>query len=180
MPRKIVRSSTEVPGYNSLLVALVAELRANRESGQPIVLERRLEATGNIAIDVVWDEFYQLDDAQRYRLIMDAYGQVEGPEFCKQITLASGYTVPEAVDAGLLPYSVLPARRRDDELAEDAYLQAMRAEGASELDSPSRPQLRFPTEEDAAQAIQRLENRLPHSYWILARDVRPVEAWHYR
>lgn len=171
MPRKISNPSQRKPASMELVAALVGELREPREIGQPIILERHMELADAVQIYVVWDRFADVPDNQRAATILQAYEQVMGKEFRNRITLATGVTVPEAGDLELLPFEVIPALRNGNAGVVDKYHQVMLTEGASILRNPDRPELRFETLDDGTAAIERLENRLPNSRWIVVQAV---------
>src|SRR5262249_15651130 len=96
---------------------------------------------------------------------------VEGEPFRRQIALAIGVTVPEARDLGLLPYQIIPMRRETDGVSLEQYRGAMIQEGASVLENPDQPLLRFASLEEAAACKRRLEEKLPNSHWTIIHEV---------
>lgn len=171
MPRKISNPSVRKSASAELVAALVGELREPREIGQPIILERHMELADAVQVYVVWDRFLDVPDDQRAATILQAYEQVMGKEFRNRITLATGATVPEAGDLELLPFEVVPALRNGNAGILDNFHQVMVSEGASILRHPDRPELRFETLDDATAAIERLEDRLPNSRWVVVQAV---------
>jgi hypothetical protein len=107
----------------------------------------------------------------RSTIILDAYARALGDAYRKKIKLALGMTVPEAIEVGLLPFQIIPARRKDGEPSYEEYRSVMIDAGASLLFGEDRPQLRFATIEDAEAAIERLQEILPKSRWIIAHEV---------
>jgi hypothetical protein len=181
MPRKKHRYGLyEATGLRppGLMEELVAELRTDREFGQPQIDEQTFP-TGAISIRVIWDDWERVPQRLRTESILSAYQEVEGEEFRKRITLAIGLTVPEAHAAGLLPFRILAALRRDDPVSEDACRKAMIDLGASTLLDEQRPQLRFATLLQAEAAAKQLVQKLPgsESVWIVEQDMIAAEDW---
>ncbi len=166
------------PARIELVDRLVAELRKDRKSGQPVIDEREF-ASGKLLVNVIWDEWDHLPLEDRTSVILRAYELAEGREYRDRVALASGLTVPEAHAAGMLPFQILPALRRGDKVTAEQCRQAMIEEGASILLEADKPQLRFATEEDAEGARSRLVERLPESepVWLISREVGAVENW---
>ena len=172
MPR-IIRGTEEVLAIPSLVEALGDELRSSRETGQPIIDEQRFPDTNAIRSTVIWDEWARLTDEQRSSTILQAYEVVEGKPFRDRIALAVGLTFPEAYEAGLLPYCVVPLLRSGDTVTAEQCINAMRAEGASLLFDSGKPQLRFPSEQQANASKNRLTDALPGSgpVWAVVQEV---------
>lgn len=171
MPRKISAPTTSVADSDALIELLVRELKSAESYGQPIILERRFQIADAVHVYVVWDRFDGVSEDQRAEIILDAYERAEGTDFRNRITLATGLTVPEAADLGLLPYGVVSARRNDERVTLDEYREAMIQEGASTLASQKHPELRFETLDEAVAAMTRLEQRLPGSFWVVVQEV---------
>ncbi|HLN26879.1 MAG TPA: hypothetical protein VK395_03990 [Gemmataceae bacterium] len=157
---------------------LAEELRRSRESGQPVIDEQEFP-TGKIRVTVIWDEWDRLPLEDRTAVILRAYDLAEGHGLRDRIALASGLTVPEAYAAGMLPFQIIPALRRDDAVTPEQCRQAMIDEGASVLLAADKPQLRFATEDEAEAARKRLAQRLPNSdqVWVITQEVGKVEDW---
>jgi hypothetical protein len=128
---------------------------------------------------VIWDEFDQLSMEDRTAVILRAYRDALGQHERDRIALASGLTVPEAASAGMLPFQVIPALRKDDRVTAEECRKAMIDDGASVLLGEDRPMLRFQTVDDAEAAKQRLGERLPHSepVWVVTQEAGRVEQW---
>ena len=103
MPRHVRVTPPVVAEHDSLLADLVGELKSHNLIGQPIILEDRTPQTNSIRVYVIWEQWDIYPGESRSQLIMDAYGEAFGEETQRQITLALGVTVPEAVAIGLLP-----------------------------------------------------------------------------
>jgi len=166
------------PMSGDLAERLAEELRRSRESGQPVIDEQEFP-TGKIRVTVIWDEWDRLPLEDRTAVILRAYDLAEGHGLRDRIALASGLTVPEAYAAGMLPFQIIPALRRDDAVTPEQCRQAMIDEGASVLLAADKPQLRFATEDEAEAARKRLAQRLPNSdqVWVITQEVGKVEDW---
>jgi hypothetical protein len=179
MPRK--RRIFEEPPRRTvrdLVERLADELRADRQSGQPVIDEEEF-STKKIRVNVIWDEWDRVPLEDRTATILRAYEQAEGREYRDRIALASGLTMPEAQAAGMLPYRIIPAVRSGDPVTVDQCRKALIEEGASTLFEADDPQLRFFTREDAEAARKRLAQRLPNSepVWVITKEVGTVEDW---
>ena len=173
MPRKRIGPESPIgSAKKELAEELAAELKSNREFGQPLIYEQVFR-TGKTRVLVIWDAWHDVPLQERTATILRAYEIAEGPESRDRIALVSGLTVPEAHAAGMLPFQIIAAVRKSDPVSPDQIKQAMRDEGGSQLFHGNRPQLRFATEVEAEAARQRLINRFPgtEDVWIIDRDV---------
>lgn len=163
--------------FPELTAKLIAELRNGREFGQPVIEEQQLPRTDALRVTVIWDEWNDVPYEDRSVAILQAYEDAEGKAVRERIALATGFTVPEAYETGLLPFQVLALVRKDDPISAEQCRQAMIEEGASMLFSPDRPQLRFATQEEAEACVKRLVKRLPGSepIWTISQDVGQIE-----
>ena len=162
------------PTAGKLVDRLVDELKSDRTTGQPFIYEQEF-STGKIRALVVWDEWRDVPLEKRNATIMAAYARAESKDYCARITLASGLTVPEALAAGMLPYQIITALRKNDPVTLDQCRQAMLAEGATTLMGPLA--LRFPTCEAAEACVKRLVSRLPNSdeVWLITKEAASQE-----
>ena len=179
MPRN--RREFEAPprhAVGTLVERLADELKSNRQSGQPMIEEEEFESK-KLRVNVIWDEWDRVPLEDRTATILGAYEAAEGRALRDRIALVSGLTVPEAYAAGMLPYQVTAAVRKNDPVSIDQCREALIEEGASVLFGPDYPQLRFPTEEQAEAAQKRLSERLPNSeeVWLVTKEVGMVEDW---
>ena len=151
---------------------LADELKSDRTSGQPLIEEEEF-TTGRVRVTVLWDRWQDLSHEDRSTTILSAYRIAEGNEFADRIGLATGLTFPEAYASGMLPFQIIAALRKDDPVTVEQCRRAMIEEGASTLQGPDRPQLRFATEEEAEASLKRLSIRLPGSepVWQILREV---------
>jgi hypothetical protein len=173
MPRKRIGPEIRpVRARGGLAEKLAAELTSQHEFGQPLIYERVFR-TGKASVTVIWDEWVRIPLQERSATILRAYEMVEGPEARERVALANGLTVPEAHAAGMLPYQIIAALRKNDPVTREQVQQAFLEEGASRLLDPQAPQLRFATEEEAEACRQRLLRRFPGTddVWIIHREI---------
>jgi hypothetical protein len=165
-------------GRGRLVAELAEELKGGHGGGQPVILEETFHS-GKRRVVVIWDKWEAVPTEERISTIHQAYAQVESSNYCDSITLADGFTVPEAQSLGLLPFSIIPALRKGDPVTWPQCKTAMVAEGASTLLDQERPQLRFASREEAEAAVARLTERLPGSgdVWVIAEEVGKVPDW---
>jgi hypothetical protein len=162
------------PELESLVEGLVGELNNPKEFGQPIVLEDSTPETNSLPVHVIWDRWAEYDKDFRYTVILNAYEQARGKEIRDQITLALGLTVPEAAAIGLLPFLLRPAAGASGPRDLDENLRAAMLQlGASTLNDPKHPELRFAHQEDVEAASAHLKDVLPHTSWLIYKFVDP-------
>lgn len=152
---------------------LAEELKSGRVSGQPVVHEQEFP-TGRLRVIVIWDEWDRLSLEDRTSVILRAYELAEDREYRDRIALASGLTVREAHNAGMLPFQILLALRDTDPFSHEKCRTAMIAEGASVAGDRDYPVLRFATKEEAEASRSRLIKALgPGSepIWMITRDM---------
>jgi hypothetical protein len=173
MPRKKIGPQTQLAqARRGLAEKLADELRRSKECGQPLIYEQEFR-TGKASVTVVWDLWEGVPLRERTATIFRSYEIAEGDEARERVALASGWTVPEAHAAGMLPYEIIPALRRTDPVTPEQARQAFLEEGASQLLDPQAPQLRFATQEEAQACRHRLVRRFPGTddAWIIHREV---------
>jgi hypothetical protein len=164
---------------NSLVDELVGELRTPRKFGQPLVIETPLPRSTARAMTVVWDKWHPYTDDYRIETVLRAIEVLGGQSALQEAAVVEALTVPEARDAGRLPYRIIAGFPRASQVDEAACRQAMIDCGASTLESARYPELRFPNESMAEDARQHLTNVVPGSepVWMLAYDGRtPPDA----
>jgi hypothetical protein len=171
MPRHIVSPGPPSPRHDRLVKKLLPEFAAASTSRQPLILEERVPETHSRHVHVIWDAWKDLPDEQRSAIIVDAYRQAEGDEAAAEVTIAEGVTAHEALALGLLPFKVVPARKRNDPTSPEDYRQAMEAEGRHTLLGPRAKELRYARLEDAEQAHGRLKQALPGSSWTVIQEL---------
>lgn len=159
--------------FPNILAELEKELKNARMAGQPLIEEQVFPKTNAVRVTVIWDQWESVSDEDRYQTILQAYEEVEGKTFRDRVALALGLTVPEAAEAGMLPFQITTALRRDDPVTLKQCREAMIAQGASVLLDPEEPQLRSATEEEAEACRHRLIEQLPGSepVWVIAKEV---------
>src|SRR5438045_3177429 len=116
MPR-IVRGREQVAAptrFPSLVAELAHELRQSHESGQPVIDEQHFSRTGKMRVTVLWDKWDDVPHEDRAETILKAYEDAEGKDVRQNLALAVGLTVPEAYEAGMLPFQVIPLLRKGD------------------------------------------------------------------
>lgn len=152
------------------------ELKNARETGQPFIEEQVFPKTNAVRVLVIWDKWEPVPDDDRLSAILQAYEEVEGRSFRDRIALALGLTVPEAREAGILPFRIRTALRPGDAVTAEQCRDALIAQGASILEHPKDPQLLFATEQEAEACRQRLIRCLPGSepVWIIADESNPI------
>jgi hypothetical protein len=173
MPRKKIGSQVRTGLANGDLAdRLAAELKGGREYGQPLIYEQTFR-TGKVRVTVIWDAWDGVPLQERSATILRAYETAEGDDSRDRIALASGLTFPEAHTAGMLPYQIIMALRKDDPVNFDEARRAMLEEGGSTLIGPETVHLWFATAEEAEAARRRLSHRLPKSepIWVITREI---------
>lgn len=176
MPRFILNKPPKPPEHDKLVRRLVQELRAPGDDSLPLILEQSIEATGSRHVHVIWDRWKDLSEEQRSDVVWEAYTQAEGAKAAEEITIATGATPAEAVVLGLLPFKLVPARKRHEAAPPMAKCKkALKAEARNTVLGSDADELRYPRLEDADQARRRLEKALPGSEWVVVQEV-PYES----
>jgi hypothetical protein len=173
MPRKQIGAYGQPARAKGRLVErLAAELKGDRDFGQPTIYEQEY-STGKLRVSVIWDEWDGIPLEERSATILRACELAEGAAYRDRLALASGLTVPEAHAAGMLPYQIIAALRKNDPVTPEQAREAFLEEGAPQLVNPQALQLRFATEEEAEACRQRLSRRFPGSddVWIINREI---------
>jgi hypothetical protein len=151
---------------------LAQELKSGREGGQPFIYEQEYR-TGKTRVTVIWDEWDGLPLQDHSATILRAYELAEGSGYLDRIALTSGFTVPEAHAAGLLPYEIIAGIRKGDPLSLEKARQALLEEGGTLLEDTGVARLRLATEDEMEACRQRLIRRFPGSdeVWIINREI---------
>ena len=173
MPRWVKGIEEPMRATSSALAErLASELRDSKDSGQPMIVER-LFPSDKMSVQVLWDAWDRVPMENRAAVILRAYRLAGERDADGRIALASGLTVPEARNSGMLPFAVIPALRKGDPVTPQQCRQAMLDEGASVLLVADKPQLRFATAGQAEAAIRRLDARLAGSegVWVMTEDM---------
>src|SRR5947209_7682221 len=116
MPRFIIPSRADSSKNERLVKKLAQELRTPSSNVQPLILEERIPSTKSRHVRVIWDAWKDLGDEQRSAVITDAYAEAEGQQAADDITIAEGLTPQEALALGLLPFKVVPTRKKNDSI----------------------------------------------------------------
>lgn len=159
----------------TLVGDLAEELIHAHESGQPRIEEETFPKTNLRKVFVLWDKWEDVAEVDRSEVILQAYERAEGKESRERIALVSGWTFPEAYELDHLPYRVYPAVRPDDAVTLEQCHKAMCSQGASMLFDSGKPELRFSTQHEAEECIERLRQELPGSdlVWLTEKDLSP-------
>jgi hypothetical protein len=162
--------------HQELAERLASEISHSRECGQPFIYEQEYR-TGKLRVNVVWDAWRRVPLPERTATIMRAYELAEGAEARNRIALASGLTVPEAHEAGMLPYEIIAALRKGDPLQWFDAANALKAEGGSRLFHPLEVKLLVATQEEAEASRKRLIERFPgtEEVWLINREIVPSD-----
>jgi hypothetical protein len=171
MPRFIVTPSPPSPKHDAFVKKLVQEFAATSTNVQPLILEERIRATGSRHVRVIWDRWKEIADEERGAIILDAYTQAEGSDAAGEVTIADGVTPREALALGLLPYKVVPVRKKNDPLKPEAYQAALSEEAGQTLLGAKGRELRYARLEDAEEALRRLQAALPRSSWAVVQEI---------
>jgi len=171
MPRYVINSVVRSTKHEAFVKKLVQELTSASAGVQPLILEEEVPSTKSRHVRVIWDRWKELEDEERSAIISQAYAEAEGTEASKVVTIADGLTPQEASALGLLPFKVVPARRKSDAIPLQAYEQAMLKEARQTLLGPKAKELRYARLEDAQQAYERLQKALPYSSWAVVQEL---------
>jgi hypothetical protein len=170
MPRIIRTFEDRHPRHKMLVKRLIQEFTTPGTDLQPLILEERTPQTRTRHIYVIWEKLVDLSFEQRFDLIMDAYRQVEGEAAAELVLSATGLTAVEALAHGLLPYLLVPNRRKGDKHSPQDYSCAMAKEAKHTLLGADAKELRYASLEDAEQARERLKANLPGSAWRIKHE----------
>ncbi len=171
MPRFVTTPGTTSPKHELFVKKLAQEFTAGSANVQPLILEELVPATRSRHVRVIWDRWKELEDEQRSAVIVDAYAEAEGPEASSEVTIAEGLTPQEALALGLLPFKVLPVRKKNVPVPLEEFENAIAKEGRKTLLGPKWKELRYARLEDAQQAAQRLQDALPNSAWTVVQEL---------
>jgi hypothetical protein len=153
----------------SFVDQLARELRGETTPDpRPYIFEVPMNGPESYHVVVVWEAWPGMSLSDRCEIIMDAYdaydqsGNPNGP-LAPRITIALGATIREAIDDGLLPYTIRPVLPNGvDE--DDDLKRAMIEEGAVQL-SGGEWLLMFPSPDMADEVYDRIHERLPRVEW---------------
>lgn len=171
MPRYVLSKPSRSARFPKLVERLAQELQAPGMDLQPLILEEEISSTGSRHVHVIWDEWKDVADDQRADVVVEAYVQAEGKETADNITLAEGVSPNEALALGLLPWKLLPSRKKAKRPGDDEYAKAIRGEAGNTLLGAKAKELRYARQEDAEAAVPRLTKSLPGSHWVVVQEV---------
>ena len=163
MPRVIIKADTPSEPAEKLVRTLADELISPRESSLPYVVERHVGLTKSRHVWVVWDLWEYFNEEERADMIVQAYAMAEGADAAENISIALGFLPKEAVNFGVVPFVLIsnpPKNSGDNDYRETFLREAERTVlGAKAQD------LRYPTENQAKEAIARLHLENPAISW---------------
>src|SRR5581483_4620988 len=99
--------------------------------------------------------------------------QAEGQAYADQLTIVSGLTPSEALVLGMLPWKVEPILGQGGP-TDAEYGRAVQEEAKNTVlgsKAVTDAGLRYARKEDAEEALQRLQRRLPNSAWAITHEV---------
>ncbi len=167
MPRIIIAASP--PQRSELLVQKLAEELTSPGIGpQPLIVERHLPMTNSRHVRVVWDQWGSLIEEERAAVIIQAYERVEGSQKADNISVALGIRSQEAAIFGIVPYLVQPEHPHFMERSH--YRQALAQEARHTVMGEGAKELRYPSEEEAKLAIERLKRISPETSWVINQE----------
>ncbi len=168
MPRVIINSASPSSRYEKLVQKLATELTSPGGAPQPLIVERILRASDSRHVHVIWDEWGDLDGEERSAVITQAYAKVEGEGKAANLSVALGLRPEDAILYGLLPFKVMPKRPGDVERTD--HRQAFAEEAGRTLLGKGARELRYPTFEEAEQAVKRMKKHVPRTAWAVVRE----------
>jgi hypothetical protein len=171
MPRIIVTKDFPPQKHAALVKKLATELASSGDEVQPLILEEHVMATNSRHVHVVWDRWKDIPDEERAAIIVEAYRQADLEDAASEITIAAGVTPEEAVLLGVLPWKVVPARKKNGKLSEADYKKALASEARHTVFGSKARELRYARMEDANEAADRLGKALPGSSWAVVHEV---------
>lgn len=176
MPVIRTRSVFSPQVRGELVALLAAELAGNDATGtgEPLVFEDPLDPTDKLFVVVIWSRWEEVPWAQRSRIIVEAYEQVDrehpnGPQRTPTVGVTNGLTWEEADSNAFFKYAVQPMAR-SDEADPEAMRKAMEEEGGFVTASGVR--LRFMLRSEAEAVYRRLSEKLPQAHWGLSQLVK--------
>ncbi|MBN2579169.1 MAG: hypothetical protein JXB10_09280 [Pirellulales bacterium] len=152
---------------------LTAELVKEGGWGQPLIIEEHPPGSGKFRVYVIWDQWANCPQEIRNKIIFEAYSKALGNEYRQNIYLAMGLTVSEAVGIGILPYKIECLIKAEETEKYKKCIDAMHELGAWERNN--QPELRFSSREDADQAYEKLQKKVPGSHWAIVVEQSLVD-----
>ena len=180
MARIRSRPSTSSEGTKDALIdALVKALKDEEQEDPPVIFEVTTGGTDFFEVIVVWARWADLSVDVRTRIVLDAYQrfgvQSSNPDIAEQVSAILPVTADQAIEMGILSYSVQSGRHRSD-ANDERIQQLMKNEGAIETDTGI--ELRLPTLQMAREAKAHLEDETrdmaPSVHWQISQQVGRV------
>src|SRR5436309_500550 len=110
-------SRTKSASSNPLVMTLATRLAQPLTSlTEPFIIEDEVRQTKSLHVVVIWDKWKSLDRAARSKVILDAY-DAAGRTGSRTVTVAMGLTQREALQLGLLRYSIIITHRKGDKVS---------------------------------------------------------------
>lgn len=168
----VVRRKPDAPDlgrYEPLIAELATELTKTDGFGQPLVVEQELPRAGMLEVNVFWDRWQGVPDRDRPAIVQQAYRRSR-PADADKLAFAAGYTIPEGVEAGLLPYTVESLDTPEGWPTLGDRVRAIREVGGSVLRRGERqPELWCASAADAERYRDELCRRVPDSQdrWVI-------------
>jgi hypothetical protein len=170
MTRYIIKRE-ETLGRHAELVQRLAKELAYGDRPQPAFIEQLMPYTNSRHVYVIWDQWTELPEDERSDIILRAYSSHEG-DASDNIAFGVGMTGQEALDVGLLPYVVQPVGTKTH--TEKSLLREERAkktELANTILGSRAKHLRYPTNQAAEEAVERLCKAAPKSKWTITHEI---------
>jgi hypothetical protein len=171
-------SPSERAAGDDLVDPIVKALSGESQSDEPVIFEVPMGETDYLQVIVVWERWADLSADVRSRIVTEAYQRL-GAEHPDEVTvdrlsMILAVTPSQAIDLGLLPYSVHPTNVHPSEPRySNDILPLLRREGA--IDTDSGPELRLPTQAMAREARDRLREATlgfePDVRWQIGEQV---------
>lgn len=168
MPRIIFGADAPPLPSDVLIQDLAEELTSPSGGPLPLIIERHVRSTKSRHVWVIWDRWDDLNEEERSTIITRAYIATEGVEAADHLAIASGILPRQAAVFGLVPFIVEPVV--PSFLERDDYRQAKAREARNTVMGEGARQLRYPTEDEARRALDRLKQAEPGTEWAIHRD----------
>ena len=163
MPRVIIGADSPPQPTEELTRALADELVSPKDHPLPLIVERLIRGTKSRHVWVVWDRWGDLDEEERTDIIVQAYAKAEGDKAADNISIALGFLPKEAIRFGVVPF-VLMLQHPLDQRRPD-YGETFAREAEKTILGSEAKELRYPTEAEAEQAVERLHRLNPEISW---------------
>ncbi len=156
--------------------ALAKAIKNEEQPDGPVIFEVATGSTDFVEVIVVWDRWSDLSADVRTQLVSEAYRQVSSqvPDGVSldHISAIIPVTVSQALDMGVLPYSVQCSVHRSSDNFEQVR-RLVKLEGAIETETGT--ELRLPTMQMAREARDRLQNAtrdmVPEAMWQISQQM---------